>query len=208
MRRTVLVVAPVAVLLAAASATATGPSGTTGTSATSPAGTTGPSATPHIVACPASVAALPASAQWVWSAYGQPSSSNSTVSYSQSGGNGTWAGGSAKGTICSEDQGGGQPKRSLVMKVSGPSKLSPGITRGGLLGIGITLGVSVSASGDPSVCPVGSTGTVTLFASYYSTHRDRASMVFNGSCSAWDESFSGHILHVEISNHGAMIRPG
>ena len=93
-----------------------------------------------------------------------------------------WSRGAAQGTICSESQGGGEPKRSIVMKVSGPSKLSPGIRRSGLLGIGITLGVSVTQSGDPSGCPVGSTGTVTLFASYYETHVDKASMRFAGAC--------------------------
>jgi hypothetical protein len=210
---------PAAVLaLASTSALATGSSGTTGasgptaptgtTGATVPTGTSGPTVKPHIVACPAGVASLPAKAEWVWSAYGKPSSSAGKVSYSQTGGNGTWSGGAAQGTICSENQGGGKPKRSIVLKVSGGSKLTPGLTRGGLLGVGITFGVTVSKSGDPDVCPVGSTGTVTLFASYYSTHSDKASMTFAGTCAGWNESFSGSILHVEISNNGAMIRPG
>ena len=216
MRRTGLLLASVSAVLALASASAlatgsTGPTTATGASgptATGPTGASGPHVTPHLVSCPAGVASLPASAQWVWSAFGKPASSAGGVSYSQTGGNGTWSGGSAHGTICSENQGGGEPKRSIVMKVSGGSKLKPGLTRGGLLGVGITLQVTVSKSGDPDVCPVGSTGTATLFASYYSTHSDRASIVFNGTCTGWNESFSGSILHVEISNHGAMIRPG
>jgi hypothetical protein len=218
MRRTGLLLASVSALLALASASAlatgsTGASTTTGvtTTPTGPTGTTGasgPKVKPHLVSCPAGVASLPSSAQWVWSAFGKPASSGGGVSYSQSGGNGTWSGGSAHGTICSENQGGGKPKRSIVLKVSGASKLTPGLTRGGLLGIGITLQVTVSKSGDPDGCPVGSTGKVTLFASYYSTHSDRASIAFNGACTGWNESFSGSILHVEISNNGAMIRPG
>ena len=210
MRRLGLLLALPAAVLALASSTsalATGASGTTGTTGSTGA-TTPPVVKPHVVACPAGVAALPPSAQWVWSAYGKPASSAGGVSYSQSGGNGSWAGGQAHGTVCSENQGGGEPKRSIVLKVSGASKLSPGITRGGLLGVGITLQATVSKSGDPAGCPTGSTGTVTLFASYYSTHSDRASLVFTGTCAGWNESFKGSILHVEISNHGAMIRPG
>ena len=218
MQRTGLLLASVSAVLALASASAlatgsTGPSTSTGvsmtpTGPTGATGTSGPEVKPHLVSCPAGVASLPARAQWVWSAYGKPASSGGSVSYSQTGGNGTWSGGSAHGTICSENQGGGKPKRSIVLKVAGASKLTPGITRGGLLGIGITLHVTVIKSGDPNVCPVGSTGTVTLFASYYSTHRDRASIVYNGTCSSWNESFSGSILHVGISNSGHMIRPG
>jgi len=207
MRRFGLVLVALAAALPAIVSTGAFASGATGsTGATGASGPTG--VTPHIVACPAGVAALPAKAEWVWSAYGKPSTSAAKVSYSQSGGNGTWSGGSAHGTICSESQGGGEPKRSIVMKVSGPSKLSPGIKRGGLLGIGITLGVSVGRSGDPGACPVGSTGTVKLFASYYGTHVDKASMSFVGACAGWDESFAGPSLHVLISNSGAMIRPG
>ncbi len=210
MRRPGLVlVGLVAVLTAVAStsALATGPSGTTGaTGPTAPSGPTG--VTPHVVTCPAGVAALPAKAEWVWSAYGKPSTSAANVSYSQSGGNGSWSHGVAQGTICSESQGGGEPKRSIVMKVSGSSKLAPGSRRAGLLGISIRLGVSVTRSGDPGACPVGSTGTVTLFASYYGTHVDKASMRFASACAGWDESFASPTLHVLISNNGAMIRPG
>lgn len=210
MRRFGLLLAfPAVVLgLASASALATGSSGTTGSSTGTGTTGTAPHVKPHLVSCPAGVASLPAKAEWVWSAYGKPASSAGGVSYSQTGGNGTWSGGRAHGTICSQDQGGGKPKRSIVLKVLGASKLSPGITRGGLLGIGITLHVTVIKTGDPDVCPTDSTGTVNLFASYYSTHSDKASMSFAGTCAGWDESFSGSILHVEISNDGAMIRPG
>jgi hypothetical protein len=199
--------------MASTSALASGTSGATGASSTGPSGiggtgVSGPKVTPHLVGCPAGVASLPPKAEWVWSAYGKPSTSAKHVSYSQTGGNGTWSHGTAHGTICSENQGGGEPKRSIVLKIAGSSKLSPGIKRGGLLGIGITLRATVAKTGDPNVCPTGSTGTVTLFASYYSTHQDRASLRFTGTCSAWNMTFSGPILHVEISNNGAMIRPG
>jgi hypothetical protein len=182
---------------------ASGPTGTTGTS-----GATGATSPVKTVGCPAGIASAGvSSAQWVWSNYGKPSSSATSVSYSQSGGSGTWSSRTAKGTICSQDQGGGQPKRSIVLSVSGASTLSPGIHKLGLLGIGLTLSASVTKSGDQAVCPVGSTGTINLFASYYGTHKDKVTMSFAGTCAAWNETFAGSSLHVEISNHGAMIRP-
>lgn len=200
--------------IAAAGATAaasgtTGSSGATGTSGpTGASGQTGAtSATPTVVRCPAGVASAGIGAvQWVWSAYGKPSSSATPVSYSQSGGNGTWNNGQAKGTICSQDQGGGQPKRSIVLTVSGASKVTANKTEIGLPGVAIEFPVSVSKSGDAAVCPVGASGTVSLFASYYSVHHDKASLQFTGTCAAWDETFTGAILHVEISHNGAEIR--
>jgi len=215
-RSGLLAIAAASITLGAASATAmatgaSGPSGTSGTTgstgATATTGTTGATPKPSIVACPASVASSPIGAvQWLWSAYGKPNKSDATVSYTQTVGSGSWSNGSAKGTICSQDQGGGAPKRSIVLKVTGSSKLSPDTTQLGLVGIGLVLHVSVSASGDKAVCPVGSTGTVSLFASYYSVHEDHASMRFAGTCAAWDQTLSGSILHVKISHNGAMIR--
>jgi hypothetical protein len=216
-----LVLAGSLLALGAATAAAVGTTGDTGstgsTTGTGQTGTTAPSVKPHRVACPAQIASAASasvtSAQWLWSAYGKPASSATQVSYSQTLGSGSWRArnggrGTAHGTICSQDQGGGEPKRSIVLKVSGASTLSPGITRGGLSGVGITLKDKVSKSGDPSVCPVGSTGKVTLFASYYSTHADLATLSFSGTCAAWDESFKGSILHVKLADSGAMIRPG
>ncbi len=189
----------------AAAGSTTGTSGTSGTSGTT--GTSGALATPKVVSCPAGIASAPVSPdQWIWSAYGAPSSSSSTVTYSVSGGKGSWNNGQATGTICSRDQGGSSPKRSVVLKVSGVSTLTPHATRIGLLGVALVLPVTVSKSGDPAVCPVGATGTVSLFASYYSVHHDKASMQFAGTCAAWDETFTGSILHVEISHYGAEIR--
>jgi hypothetical protein len=189
----------------AAAGSTTGASGTTGTSGAT--GTTGATATPKVVACPAGIASATVGPdQWLWSAYGAPSSSSSSVTYSVSGGKGSWNNGKATGTICSRDQGGGSPTRSIVLKVSGNSKLTPDVTRSGLLGVAIVLPVTVTKSGDAAVCPVGATGTASLFASYYSVHHDKASLQFTGTCAAWDETFSGSILHVEISHNGAEIR--
>lgn len=195
---------------AVAGASTTGPSGTTGTSGNSgPSGTTGATSKPGLVGCPAGIASASTigAVQWIWSAYGKPSSSGSSVSYSQSGGKGTWASGQATGTICSENQGGGEPKRSIVLSVSGASKLTAGAKQLGLTGVALSFPVTVSKSGDSAVCPVGATGTVSLFASYYSVHKDTVTMQFAGTCAAWNETFTGSILHVEISHNGAEIRP-
>jgi hypothetical protein len=181
-----------------ASAMATGPSGITGT--------TGSTTKPRVVACPANAAAGTGAVQWTWSAYGKPSASSSSVSYSQTTGAGTWNNAHAKGTICSQDQGGRSPKRSIVLKVSGTSKLTPNTTKLGLLGVAIVLPVAVSKSGDPAVCPIGSTGTVALFASYFSVHHDKATMTFTGSCAGWDQTFSGAVLHVEIARDGHEVK--
>ncbi len=191
-----------------AAATTTGPSGPTGpTVGTGSSGPTGATSKPKVVACPAGVASASIGAvQWIWSAYGKPSSSGSPVSYSQTIGKGTWTSGQAKGTICSQNQGGGQPKRSIVLSVSGASTLTAGAKQLGLSGVSLRFPVTVSRSGDVAVCPVGATGTVSLFASYYSVHKDKATMVFTGTCSAWNETFTGRVLHVEISHNGAEIR--
>ena len=188
----------------AAAGSTTGASGTTGTSGAT--GTTGATATPKVVACPAGIASATVGPdQWLWSAYGAPSSSSSSVTYSVSGGKGSWNNGKATGTICSRDQGGGSPTRSIVLKVSGNSKLTPDVTRSGLLGVAIVLPVAVTKSGDPAVCPVGATGTASLFASYYSTHHDSLVAHFKSACSDHDLTFTGTDFHVEISRNGAQV---
>jgi hypothetical protein len=205
------VASALSVVLAGAAANALA-SGTTGSSGpTGSSGSTGSSsptsapAKPKLIKCSAG-AASGGTDQWLWSAYGKPSSSSSTVSYSQTSGGGSWTGGHAKGTICSQDQGGGEPKRSIALLVSGSSRLTANTKQLGLLGVAIVLHVTVSKSGDPAVCPVGATGTVSLFASYYGVHRDKASLAFSGTCAAWDQTFTASILHVEISHDGAEIR--
>ena len=73
------------------------------------------------------------------------------------------------------------PRRDLVLNVSGGSLLVPKTTRLGLLGVSIVLPVAVGAS-DDSACPTTTRGTVTLFASYYSVHRDTIALHFPGAC--------------------------
>ena len=161
-------------------------------------------ATTTAVRCPASAAASAGPVQWLFSEIGAPTPSSSTVNWSWTRGSGSWNSARASGTICSEDRGGGLAARNLVLRVSGSSTLSPMITKLGLLGVGIVLPVSVSAS-DDAACPRGTTGSVTLFASYYSIHRDSIVMRFARACASHDHSFGGTIVHVEIARNGHQV---
>jgi hypothetical protein len=161
-------------------------------------------ARPAAASCPASVASSAGPVQWVFSELGAPTPSRATVNWSWTRGSGSWSSGRASGTICSEDKGGGLPARNLVLKVSGSSTLSPMITKLGLPGVGIVLPLTVTASDDAS-CPRGTPGSVTLFASYYSVHRDSVVLHFAGACASHDHSFGGSIVHVEIARNGRQV---
>ena len=159
------------------------------------------------VTCPASASAATASTagpvQWAFSVIGAPTAGASGVSWSWTRGNGVWNTGKATGTICSEDKG-TFPRRDLVLKVAGRSLLVPKTTRLGLLGVSIVLAVTVSAT-DDKTCPKGSRGTVTLFASYYSVHRDSIVVHFAGACTDHNHTFTGSIVKVLIARNGAQV---
>ena len=155
-------------------------------------------ATAASVTCPVSASSSAGPVQWVFSEYGAPTPSSWTL------GKGGWNSGRASGTICTENKGGGLPTRHLVLTVSGISTLSPRITKLGLLGVGIVLPVSVSAT-DDTACPKGTSGSVTLFASYYSVHRDRIVLHFAPACASHDHTFTGSIVHVLIARNGHQV---
>jgi hypothetical protein len=211
MRRAGATTAMTLAILAIAGATAiasgtTGASGTSGsTGATGTSGSTTPAPSHQKAPCPAGVAANLGPVQWLWSVLGKPKGDGTSASWTWTRGNGTWDGGSAHGTICGEDKGGGLPRRNVVLTVSGQSKLTPHDTKLGLLGVQLVLPVTVAKSDDSSACADGSTGTVTLFASYYNVHTDTATIHFGTACSAYDASFHGSLLHVEITRNGAQV---
>ncbi len=159
------------------------------------------------VTCPASASAATATTagpvQWAFSVIGAPTAGAAGVSWSWTRGNGVWTTGQATGTICSEDKG-SFPRRDLVLKVTGRSLLVPKTTRLGLLGVSIVLPVTVGAT-DDSACPKGSRGTVTLFASYYSVHRDSIVVRFAGACTDHNDTFTGSIVKVLITRNGAQV---
>jgi hypothetical protein len=51
----------------------------------------------------------------------------------------------------------------------------------------------------------GATGTITLFASYYSVHRDAMQIHFSAPCRGHNLSYSGSALHIYIARHGAQV---
>lgn len=167
-----------------------------------------PTAAAASVSCPAGASApatVPAPAvQWEFSELGSPTPASSAVSSSWTRGGGSWSAGRAAGTICSNDSGGGLATRELVLKVSGSSKLSPQITKLGMLGVQIVLPVTVTATNDTD-CPRGTSGSVTLFASYYGVHKDSIVLHFAAACSGHDHTFTGSIVRVLIARGGHQV---
>ena len=165
-------------------------------------GASGGSAATGPVTCPPPASAPAGTVQWIFSALGAPAAPNGGTTWTWTRGQGSWSAGSATGVICGEDKGGG--RRDVVLSASGTSTLSPQIKRLGLLGVGIVIGVRVKAS-DDARCAVGTRGTITLFASYYSTHVDTIVMHFAAPCADHDHRFSGTVVHVEIDRGGHQV---
>jgi hypothetical protein len=145
------------------------------------------------------------SVQWAFTESVAPSGSHPGIASSYTHGRGNWSGGHASGTACHEDSlTGGNGSRELVLKIAGSARLSPGITRMGLRGVALELKGTVSASNDPE-CATGTHGTVTLFASYYSVHRDSLQLRFTGGCTDHDHTYTGSQLHVLLTRNGAQV---
>jgi hypothetical protein len=145
------------------------------------------------------------SVQWAFTESAPPSGSHPGITSSYTHGRGNWSGGHASGVACHEDSlTGGHGSRELVLKITGAARLSPGITRMGLRGVALELKGTVSASNDPE-CATGTHGTVTLFASYYSVHRDSLQLRFAGGCADHDHTYTGSQLHVLLTRNGAQV---
>ncbi|HLY50827.1 MAG TPA: hypothetical protein VKR21_16685 [Solirubrobacteraceae bacterium] len=141
--------------------------------------------------------------QWAFSDSGRPAGKTIRSSYVH--GRGSWTNGRATGTACTTDspaQNGGV--RDLVLAVEGKSKLTARVRQNGLLGVRLVLRMRVRAS-DDQTCPQATTGTLTLFASYYSVHRDTLQVHFSSRCVGHDLTYSGSALHVYIARHGAQV---
>ncbi len=168
----------------------------------------GASASVTAVKCPAAASTAPPSSavavQWEFSQIGSPTPANPSVSSSWTRGSGSWSAARASGTVCSNAGGGGMATRELVLAVSGASKLSPQTTKLGLLGVGIVLPVTVTATND-TACPRGTVGSVTLFASYYAVHRDSIALHFAPACADHDLVFTGASVHVLIARDGHQV---
>ncbi|HEY8304846.1 MAG TPA: hypothetical protein VIG42_09715 [Solirubrobacteraceae bacterium] len=157
------------------------------------------------VKCPIKASSSSSPVEWAFTESSPPSGAHKGIASSYTHGKGRWQGGKATGTVCHEDSlTGGKGSRNLVLAMAGGSKLSPRVTRLGLLGVELALKVRVAAS-DDTACPVGTAGTVTLFASYYATHRDSLALSFGGACADHDHRYGGGSLHVLITRQGAQV---
>ncbi|HEY2632882.1 MAG TPA: hypothetical protein VGI26_10960 [Solirubrobacteraceae bacterium] len=164
-----------------------------------------PSGSATKVKCPIKASASSSPVEWAFTESAAPSGAHKGIASSYTHGKGRWQGGKATGTVCHEDSlTGGKGSQNLVLVMSGTSKLSPHVTRLGLLGVELALKVKVSAS-DDSACAAGTSGTVTLFASYYSTHKDSLALSFGSGCSDHDHRYGGSSLHVLITRKGAQV---
>ena len=161
-------------------------------------------AKPGKVACPlAPGAPSGGDVQWAFSDSGLPVGNAVRTSYVH--GRGSWTSARATGTVCTSDSlRKGSGVRDLVLTVGGTSKLTGRVTQSGLLGVRLVLPVKVSASNDVA-CAKGATGTITLFASYYSVHRDTMQIQFESQCTGHNRSYSGSALDVYIARHGAQV---
>ena len=141
--------------------------------------------------------------QWAFSDSGRPIGHAVKASYVH--GRGSWTGGHASGTACTTDSlADGSGVRDLVLAVRGRSKLIGRVTQGGLLGVRLLLPVTVHVS-DDKACATGAAGTISLFASYYSVHRDTMQIKFASHCTGHNRSYGGPALHVYIARHGAQV---
>ncbi len=155
--------------------------------------------------CPLKASSVsPSGDAWAFTQAGPPSTPHPGITSSYTHGRGTWTDGHGSGTICTEDSATGHPSHELVLAVAGSSRISPRITHMGRLGVGLALKVTVSAS-DDEACPVGTRGTVTLFASYYQEHHDSLQLRFSGGCGSYDYTYSGSQLHMLIADDGHQV---
>jgi hypothetical protein len=154
--------------------------------------------------CPIKASAASGPVEWAFTESAPPGGAHGGIVSSYTHGKGHWQSGKASGTVCHEDSlSGGKGSHNLVLAMSGSSKLSPRVTRG-LLGVELALKVRVSAS-DDSACPVGTSGTVTLFASYFAVHKDTLALSFSSGCADHNHRYVGSSLHVLITRKGAQV---
>ncbi len=106
-------------------------------------------------------------------------------------GRGSLSGTRAGGAICQVDRVAGSPDRQIILSI-GHGAVTPAhaVTVGGALGNEMRLPVRVAGSTDPR-CKVGTTGTVTLFATYNGIHDDSVRFAFAKACTSHDHVYSG-----------------
>jgi hypothetical protein len=155
--------------------------------------------------CPLkSTSSIPAGDAWAFHDTAAPSSPHAGINSSYVHGRGNWGGGHGSGTICLQVSSSGGASHELVIIVEGSARVHPGVTRLEHRGVQLALHMNVAASDDPS-CPVGSTGSVTLFASYYEQHRDSLQLRFGSRCATYADTFAGPRLSALIADNGHQV---
>jgi hypothetical protein len=142
--------------------------------------------------------------QWAFTESGAPSDQHKGIKTSYTHGRGNWTSGKTTGKACSQDTLTKGAARNLVLSAAGKAKLTGRVTQSGFPGVRLVVPLRVSAS-DDSACAVGTRGTATLFASYFSVHHDTAALHFAKPCADHNHRFGGSSLHVLISRHGAQV---
>lgn len=161
---------------------------------------------PSPAKCPLNPGATPTGGdvQWAFTVSGPPRGRHPGVVTSYTHGRGSWTRRRSRGTVCQQNSGTGALKHNVLFAANGSAHLSPRITRGGLLGVGLVLPLVVTKT-DDATCAVGTRGKVTLFASYFEIHRDTIRLHFGAGCATHGFSFSGSGVHVFIARHGAQV---
>jgi hypothetical protein len=143
--------------------------------------------------------------QWGFTISGKPAKPRHGVKTTYTHGHGTWTKGISSGKACATDTVAGGA-HNLVFSAGGKAKLKGHVHQLGLLGVRLVLPVRVIAS-DDKACPAGRRGTITLFASYYSVHKDLVKLSF-AKCAGHDLTYTTSSvpgMHVEITRHGAQV---
>jgi hypothetical protein len=104
-----------------------------------------------------------------------------TGSYAHGHGNFNPSARSADGIMCQVDRDRNAPDRQIILRVTGFHHYSHTAVMWGYPGNLVKLDVRVKQSTDPS-CPVGTTGLVTIFASYNGVHQDSVKFWFPAPC--------------------------
>jgi len=169
------------------------------------AATSGGAATSALLKCPLkALSTIPQGEVWAFHETGAPSTPHPGIASSYTHGRGIWGGSHGSGTICAEDSLSNGQWHAIVLKVAGPTRLSPLVTRLGHPGVELGLSVSVAASNDPA-CPTHTRGAATIFASYDEVHRDEVQLHFDEGCTAYSATFLGPHLSALVADNGRQV---
>ena len=126
-----------------------------------------------------------------WGFHGGQPITGASGSYTRGHGNINLTARTVNGIICQVDRVPSAPDRQIVLSVA-PKLVyaSHTATMFGVLGNIMKIDVRVKSSTDPK-CAVGTSGVVTVFASYNNVHRDSVQFSFPAACQDHTHSYTG-----------------